>query len=68
MATRETGSLDEFVGQRSFLGEGKLLRRMLEADRITSALFYGPPGTGKTTLAVIIAADWHRCVAPISQR
>ncbi len=50
-------SLDEFVGQRNFLGEGKLLRRMLEADRITSALFYGPPGTGKTTLAVIIAAS-----------
>ena len=49
-------SLDEFVGQSHFLGEGKLLRRMLEADRITSALFYGPPGTGKTTLAAIIAA------------
>ena len=49
-------TLDEFVGQHSFLGEGKLLRRTLEADRITSALFYGPPGTGKTTLAMIIAA------------
>lgn len=48
-------SLDEFVGQHHFIGEGKLLRRMLEADRITSALFYGPPGTGKTTLAMIIA-------------
>ncbi len=48
-------NLDEFVGQRSFLAEGKLLRRTLEADRITSALFYGPPGTGKTTLAMIIA-------------
>lgn len=48
--------LDEFVGQQSFIGEGKLLRRMLEADRITSALFYGPPGTGKTTLATVIAA------------
>jgi len=48
-------TLDEFVGQRGFIGEGKLLRRMLEADRITSALFYGPPGTGKTTLAMIIA-------------
>ncbi len=50
-------SLDEFVGQQSFLGQGKLLRRTLEADRITSALFYGPPGTGKTTLAMIIAAS-----------
>lgn len=49
-------NLDEFVGQRSFLADGKLLRRTLEADRITSALFYGPPGTGKTTLAMIIAS------------
>jgi putative ATPase len=49
-------TLEEFVGQQGFIGNGKLLRRMLEADRITSALFYGPPGTGKTTLATIIAA------------
>jgi putative ATPase len=49
-------TLDEFVGQQSFIGEGKLLRRALEADRVTSAIFYGPPGTGKTTLATIIAA------------
>ncbi len=48
-------SLDEFVGQRAFLADGKLLRRTLEADRLTSAVFYGPPGTGKTTLATIIA-------------
>jgi len=48
-------TLDEFVGQRDFVGPGKLLRRMLEADRLTSALFYGPPGTGKTTLAHLIA-------------
>jgi len=48
-------TLDEFVGQRGFIGEGKLLRRMLEADRITSALFYGPPGSGKTSLAQVIA-------------
>jgi putative ATPase len=48
-------SLDEFVGQQHFLGPGKLLRRMLEADRLTSVLFYGPPGTGKTTLAQLIA-------------
>src|SRR2546429_3391821 len=47
--------LDEFVGQQHFLGPGKLLRRMLEADRLTSVIFYGPPGTGKTTLAWIIA-------------
>jgi putative ATPase len=49
-------SLEEFVGQAHFLGPGKLLRRMLEADRLTSVIFYGPPGTGKTTLAQIIAA------------
>jgi putative ATPase len=48
-------SLDEFVGQEHFLGSGKLLRRMLEADRLTSVIFYGPPGTGKTTLAQLIA-------------
>jgi putative ATPase len=47
--------LDEFVGQQHFLGKGKLLRRMLEADRLTSLIFYGPPGTGKTTLASLIA-------------
>src|SRR3954471_15218798 len=48
-------TLDEFVGQQHFLGKGKLLRRMLEADRLTSVIFYGPPGTGKTTLAHLIA-------------
>ena len=48
-------TLKEFVGQEHFVGEGKLLRRAIEADRITSVLFYGPPGTGKTTLAEIIA-------------
>ncbi len=48
-------NLDEFVGQRHFLAPGKLLRRMLEADRLTSVIFYGPPGTGKTTLAELIA-------------
>jgi putative ATPase len=48
-------SLDEFAGQQHFLGPGKLLRRMLEADRLTSVIFYGPPGTGKTTLASLIA-------------
>ncbi|MFA5864538.1 MAG: replication-associated recombination protein A [Phycisphaerae bacterium] len=48
-------TLDEFVGQEHFIGPGKLLRRMIEADRLTSVIFYGPPGTGKTTLAELIA-------------
>lgn len=48
-------TLDEFVGQQHFVGPGKLLRRLLTADRLSSAIFYGPPGTGKTTLAHIIA-------------
>lgn len=48
-------TLEEFVGQNHFAGEGKLLRRLLAADRLSSAIFYGPPGTGKTTLAHIIA-------------
>lgn len=53
-------TLDEFAGQHHFLGPGKLLRRMLEADRLTSVIFYGPPGTGKTTLAELIASYTHR--------
>ena len=48
-------TLDEFVGQEHILGEGKLLRRAIKADRIKSLIFYGPPGSGKTTLARIIA-------------
>lgn len=48
-------TLDEFAGQSHILGPGKLLRRMIEADRLTSLIFYGPPGTGKTTLAHLIA-------------
>ncbi|MBI1374909.1 MAG: AAA family ATPase [Phycisphaera sp.] len=53
-------TLDEFVGQQHFLGPGKLLRRMLEADRMTSVIFYGPPGCGKTTLAEVIANQTKR--------
>lgn len=48
-------TLDEFIGQEGFLGEGRLLRRLLAADRLSSAIFFGPPGTGKTTLAHVIA-------------
>src|SRR5438477_6599812 len=52
-------SLDEFVGQEHFLGPGKLLRRMLQADRLGSLIFYGPPGSGKTALAHVIAQQTH---------
>ena len=49
-------NVDEFVGQEHFFGEGKLLRRMLAADRLASVIFYGPPGTGKTALAHVVAS------------
>lgn len=48
-------NLDEFYGQRDIVGPGRLLRRAIEADRLTSCIFYGPPGCGKTTLASVIA-------------
>ena len=48
-------TLEEFIGQTRILGKGKLLRRAIEADRLTSCIFWGPPGCGKTTLASIIA-------------
>ncbi len=52
-------NLDEFVGQEHFLGPGKLLRRLLQSDRLGSVIFYGPPGTGKTALAHVIANHTH---------
>lgn len=53
-------SIDEYVGQQHILGPGKLLRRLLDADRLQSVVFYGPPGTGKTSLAEIIARHTRR--------
>lgn len=49
-------SLDEFVGQKHLVGEGKVLRNLIERDSVSSMIFWGPPGVGKTTLAQIIAA------------
>lgn len=48
-------TLDEFAGQSAIIGQGRLLRRAIQADQLSSLIFYGPPGTGKTTLARIIA-------------
>lgn len=48
-------TLEEFIGQGQLVGPGRLLRRAIEADRLTSSIFFGPPGCGKTTLASIIA-------------
>ena len=48
--------INEFVGQKHLIGEGKVLRRMIESDRVSSMIFWGPPGVGKTTLAQIIAS------------
>ena len=56
-------SIDEILGQEHFLGEGKMLRRMLQAGSLSSLIFHGPPGSGKTTLAHVIArhcdCDFH---------
>lgn len=58
--------LDEYVGQSHFLGPGKLLRRMLLADRLNSLIFYGPPGCGKTALAHVIARHTKSRFKPLN--
>ncbi|MDD4178754.1 MAG: replication-associated recombination protein A [Candidatus Margulisbacteria bacterium] len=48
-------NIDEIVGQENIIGQGKLLRRLIETDKVTSVILYGPPGTGKTVIARVIA-------------
>ena len=59
-------TLDEFVGQEQIVGKGKLLRRAIEADRLTSSIFWRPPGCGKTTLASIIAESTRASFAKLN--
>src|SRR2546423_15332865 len=55
-------TLEEWAGQSELLGEGKLLRRAVEADRLSSAIFFGPPGCGKSALARLIAKKTQAAV------
>jgi putative ATPase len=59
-------SLDEFVGQEHLVGEGRVLRRAIDADQLPSMVFWGPPGSGKTTLARIIASLTQSHFEPVS--
>jgi len=59
-------NLDEFVGQEDIMGHGKMLRRAIETDTVSSLIFWGPPGTGKTTLARLIAASTRSHFASVS--
>jgi len=58
--------LDEFVGQEHILGPGRMLRRAIEADRVSSIILYGPPGSGKTALAHVIATRTKARFEPIN--
>ena len=59
-------SLDKYIGQEHLVGQGKIIRRMIKADRIYSCIFYGPPGVGKTTLAKIISNTTNMAFEEVS--
>ena len=59
-------TLDDVVGQEHLVGPGRPLRRLVERDRLTSAIFWGPPGTGKTTLALAVAGTTARAFETLS--
>src|SRR3972149_3543078 len=59
-------TLDEFVGQEHIVGEGRLLRKAIEADEVPSMVLWGPPGSGKTTLARIVAGLTQSRLEPVS--
>src|SRR5882757_11142291 len=59
-------TLDDVVGQEHLVGPGRPLRKLVEQDRLTSAIFWGPPGTGKTTLALAIAGSTKRAFEQMS--
>lgn len=59
-------ALDEFVGQEHLVGEGRVLRKSIEADQLSSMILWGPPGSGKTTLANVIASVTSSHFSPVS--